>query len=62
MQSVLADLGDQVLQWFELLFVDKFELLDKIVVVLEQGVGMSLSLKHREAVKMMNIDVHKHPK
>ena len=46
-QSVLAYLGDQLLERLELLLVDELELLDKVVVVLEQGVGVRLRLDLR---------------
>lgn len=47
-------------QWLKLRVFDKAELRDEVVVVFIAGVDMSLSSHVADAVKVVDINMHKH--
>ena len=58
--SIFADSLDELVQGFELLVLDQVELLDEVVVVLEEGVAVSLGVQDGHPVKVVDVDVHEH--
>ena len=58
--SIFADSLDELVQGFELLVLDQVELLDEVVVVLEEGVAVSLGVQDSHPVKVVDVHVHEH--
>ena len=59
--DVRADLASHLLQRRELLFVDQFELGDKVVEMFVAGVDVRLRPDAHDAVEVVNVNMNEHP-
>lgn len=48
-------------QWFQFRVINEVELRDEVVVVLVAGIDVGLCTHAANAVKVMNVNMHKHP-